>query len=64
MAGRPFIDSLTKEQIETAANKHDAYLAARKIGSVKSLAAHYDVSQLTMSRRLKAFKEKRDGARH
>ena len=64
MAGRPFVDSFTKEQLETAANKHDAYLAARRVGSVKSLAAHYGVSQLTMSRRLKAFKEKRDGTCH
>ncbi len=64
MAGRPFVDSMTPEQVETAINKHQAYLAARRVGSIKALALHYDVSTATLYRRMTEFQEKKHGTRH
>lgn len=55
--GRPFVNSLTPEQLATAVNKHNAYVAARRVGSVKALAADHGITRISMHRILKRHKE-------
>jgi len=57
---RPFVDSMTPEQMEEAMQRHTIYELARRRGSVKSLAAMYGITPLSMWRRIKRYKEGKD----
>jgi DNA-binding transcriptional LysR family regulator len=57
---RPFVDSITDEEVAQASSDYDVYCKVRKAYSMKALAARHNITPLTMSRRIKRLKEGRD----
>ncbi len=57
---RPFVDSISDDEVQQAADEYRHYCNVRRECSMKALAAKYGISPLTLSRRMKRLKEGRD----
>jgi len=61
---RPFVNALPPEDVAHAVKLNDEYQRARRVGSIKALAAAHNVTPLTMYRTIERYKEKKNGTRH